>query len=287
MNFLLSFDVEDWFQVENFRGVIRRDLWEHWDGKESRVIGNTLKLLELLDGHRIRATFFVLGWIAERHPELVREISSCGMEVASHGYGHELAYTMTREELREDLKRSKAVLEDITGEEVLGYRAPSFSISEEVSKLIQEAGYRYDSSYNPFPGNKRYGSIDLLSRDSLGLYRIGDLVEVPIPLVRLYGVALPVGGGGYFRIYPLPFFEVLAKKYLRQHGHYLFYLHSWEVDPEQPRLRGVPKGYYLRHYFGLSKAYGKLDKFLRDMEGYGVRFSTIEEFLRSALDISG
>jgi len=249
MNFLLSFDVEDWFQVENFRGVIRRDMWEHWDSKESRITGNTLKLLELLDRHGIRATFFVLGWIAERHPELVREIATCGMEVASHGYGHELAYTMTHEELREDLKRSKQVLEDITGREVLGYRAPSFSISEEVSMLVQEAGYRYDSSYNPFPGNKRYGSINLLVRDSKGFYRIGDL-----------------------------------KKYLRENGYYLFYLHSWEVDPEQPKLRGVPKGYYLRHYFGLSEAYGKLDRFLRDMKGYGVQFSSIREFLRPALE---
>ena len=283
MNFLLSFDVEDWFQVENFRGAIDRSLWEHWDRKESRVVGNTLKLLELLDRHGIKATFFVLAWIAERHPELVREVSSCGMEVASHGYAHELTYGMTEEELKEDLRRSKGILEDITGKEVLGYRAPSFSITQEVSELVREVGYRYDSSYNPFTGNKRYGSVDLLVRDGRGFYRIGDLVEVPIPLVRFMGLDFPVGGGGYFRLYPLPLFEALARRYLREQGYYLFYLHSWEVDPEQPRVKGVPKGYYLRHYFGLREAYMKLERFLRDMKDLGVKFSSIGEFVGPAV----
>jgi polysaccharide deacetylase family protein (PEP-CTERM system associated) len=207
-----------------------------------------------------KATFFVLGWIAERLPQLVREIQARGHEVASHGYGHELCQGQAVECLREDLTKSKRLLEDITGNPVYGYRAPSFSISDHVLNLIREAGYLYDSSFNSFGLNKRYGKIEPNGNVGNGiLHKISEtFYEIPISNVKFGGKVLPWGGGGYFRLIPGQLFKYGVQSILKSQGTYLFYLHPWEIDPGQPRISQVPKSSKFRHYLNLSKTENKL-----------------------------
>lgn len=266
----LTIDVEDYYQVSAFESVVRR---EEWDRYESRVERNTRKLLALLAAASAKATFFVLGWVAERHPGLVRAIQAEGHEIASHGYGHQVLTALTPEQFRDDIRRAKARLEDITGQAVLGYRAPSFTIMRETIwalRILVEEGYGYDSSIFPIR-HDRYGMPGANPTCHLLSTPAGPLWEVPPSTVNVAGVRIPVAGGGYLRLYPYPLLRRLLHK-VQAGGHPLvMYLHPWEIDPAQPRMAG-PLLSRLRHYLNLHKTEGRLIQLLRDF-----RFAPIRE----------
>lgn len=277
-SFILTIDVEDWFQVENFKPIIAQDSWSKY---ELRVEKNTHKILDLIDDvesdqkykentfspRRIRATFFILGWIANRAPSLIKEIANRGHEIASHGMNHNLCNTIDSHKLKDDLINSKKLLEDITGDEIYGYRAPSFSISKEILSVVEECGYRYDSSFNSFSSHKRYGKLDCDRLEKSGSIYImsNSFFELPISNNELAGQILPWGGGAYFRILPLPLFSMGVRSILSKNGTYIFYIHPWELDPSQPRMSKVSHFVKFRHYTNLRSTATKvrmmLDKF--------------------------
>ncbi len=266
MTILLTFDVEDWFQVENLRPLFPPDCW---DRQEWRVERSTRTVLDTLDaaaraiGKPIRGTFFVLGSVAERFPDLVREIRSRGHEVASHGYGHRLCLRQEPNDLAYDLRHSKALLEDILGSPVFGYRAPGFSISDRILDQIWEAGYRYDSSYNSFGLNPRYGTVSLNgNRKGIAYQLRRGLFELPVSNLRLLGRSVPWAGGGYFRLIPSALFSLGVGGILRRDGAYLFYLHPWECDPKQPRTGGLGYLSRFRHYCNLESTTVKLGRLI-------------------------
>lgn len=257
---LFSVDVEDYFHVSAFERVAPRD---RWDTFPSRVVGATHTLLRLLDASDARATFFVLGWVARRHPELVRDISSAGHEVASHGFWHRRLTTMTPDEFHEDLVDAKAVLEDLTGTAVLGYRAPSFSLvpgMEWAFDALLDTGHTYDASIFPFK-RKGYG----YEGAAFTPYRVhrpaGTLLEVPALTLHVRGRRYPAAGGGYLRHLPM---RLMADGIHQTEGRgapAMLYIHPWEVDPGQPRLPVGPITAW-RHYGGLSKVRRKLEQVL-------------------------
>jgi polysaccharide deacetylase family protein (PEP-CTERM system associated) len=264
----LTIDVEEHFQVHNLEAAVERS---SWDRQESRVEANVWRVLELLDRHRVKATFFVLGWVAERRPRLVGEIASRGHEVASHGYEHRLVYTQTREEFAEDLRRSLGVLGQalaavpgLDGGTICGYRAPSFSITRAVpwaQDVILEAGLRYDSSIMPATGHPRYGIGDA---PRFAHVLSNGLVEFPMATVRSGGRNWPVAGGGYFRLLPLAFTRWALRRLNRQGHPAVVYLHPWEFDPEQPRFRGPSAWLRFRHYVNLDRTAPRLERLLQE-----------------------
>ncbi len=295
---LLTIDVEDWFQVENFKEYIPPSSWPSF---QLRVEENTIRLLDLLDSIQLnnksnssnsmnstipinpinspKATFFVLGWIAERLPGLIREIHSRGHEVASHGYRHSLCIQQSFGELKKDLSDSKKLLEDTIGASVFGYRAPSFSINDDILKIIAESDYHYDSSFNSFDVQGRYGHIDLSRNTRNGIAaKISDtFYELPISNIRLGSRILPWGGGGYFRMTPLQLFKIGVKFILKRDKAYLFYLHPWEIDPDQPRVGKASTFYKIRHYLNLGNTHSKLSRFI---EGFAhCNFVTCSQYL--------
>lgn len=262
----ISFDVEDWFQVENLKSAIRRD---DWDSLELRVEQNTRRILAALQERGVKATFFILGWVAERCPELVREIDRQGHEVASHGYAHRLVYDMTPDEFRDDLARSKMILEDIVGKPVIGYRAPSFSITPNTLwalDILKETGFRYDSSIFPVSVHDRYGFPGC---DTQPFHWSNGLLEIPLAVYKLGRLALPVAGGGYFRLFPYIYFRALLGRLNRRRQPFTFYLHPWEFDPAQPRVC-VPWFYSFRHYVNLDKTESRLRKLLKQFRFAGI-----------------
>ncbi|MCP4117320.1 MAG: DUF3473 domain-containing protein [Desulfobacteraceae bacterium] len=256
---LLTVDVEDWFQVENFKAYIP---YSSWNDRELRVESNTRKLLDLFDSFPFqpRATFFVLGWIAEKLPRLVREIQQRGHEVASHGFRHHMPTTRSLNEFATDIIESRKLLEDIIGEAVTGYRAPSFAVNGDILKIIEDAGYLYDSSYNSFGMHGRYGVLDLLEKDRQGIaYRLSEhFFELPVTNLKLGRQFFPLGGGGYFRLIPFPLFQMGVQSVLNQSGGFVFYSHPWEFDPGQPRLTHATPGFRFRHYINLTRTEFKL-----------------------------
>ncbi|SMC26406.1 polysaccharide deacetylase family protein, PEP-CTERM locus subfamily [Desulfacinum hydrothermale DSM 13146] len=276
---LLTFDVEDWFQVENLRSVFPPHTW---GGCELRVERATRRLLDLLDRleaflkgtpastyrRKIRATFFVLGWLAERIPWLVREIRDRGHEVASHGHGHLLCRDMEPGALEADIRRSRNVLEDVLGEPVVGYRAPGFSISPALLHILARVGFRYDSSYNSFGANPRYGRLDLAAfRKRGGLYETPTgLAEIPVSNLSFNGRVLPWAGGGYFRLAPLKIFSLGVQNMLRRDGLYVFYLHPWELDSGQPRVPVPDVLGRFRHYVNLKRTEAKLEGLVKALD---------------------
>jgi polysaccharide deacetylase family protein (PEP-CTERM system associated) len=274
MNNALSFDIEDWFQVENLKPAIPR---EQWDKLELRVEASTRKILALLRESGAHATFFILGWVAERCPQLVRDIDRDGHEVASHGYGHGLVYDMTPEAFREDLLRSKRILEGITGKPVIGYRAPSFSITPRnlwALDILKETGFEYDSSVFPVSMHDRYGFPDCSPRPFVWP---NGLVEIPLAVYRIGRLSLPAAGGGYFRLFPYGYFRRIFQRLNRRDEAVTFYMHPWELDPGQPRVK-VPWFYRFRHYVNLDKTESRLRMLLRDF-----RFTSIP--VAHALDV--
>ncbi len=260
----MTIDVEDYFQVSAFAGHIPR---EHWDRLPCRVEPNIDRILALLDEHDVRATFFTLGWIAERYPAMVRRIVDGGHELASHGYAHRRASEQDRREFLDDVTRSKRLLEDIGAAEVGGYRAPSFSIGQRnlwALDTLQEAGYRYSSSIYPIR-HDHYGMPDAprFAFRPQG----GGLLELPATTVALFGRNFPAGGGGYFRLMPYPLSRWLMRRVNRQDGQAcIFYFHPWEIDPGQPRQKAIGLKTRFRHYVNLSRMEPKIRCLLKDFE---------------------
>jgi polysaccharide deacetylase family protein (PEP-CTERM system associated) len=261
----LSVDVEDYFQVSAFDRIVSRDRWKTFD---SRVVANTQRLLDLFDETAVKATFFTLGWVAGHHPRLVREIASRGHEVASHGYHHQLVYMLTPEQFREDVRSAKRALEDAVGAPVIGFRAPSFSIVERslwALDVLIETGYVYDTSIFPIH-HDRYGIPDAPRH----VHRIdrpsGSIIEMPASTVRLGSFNIPIAGGGYFRQFPYAFTKWgIRRVNTVDHAPVVFYLHPWEVDPDQPRMN-VGAATRWRHYRGLDQVAQRTRRLVRDFQ---------------------
>ena len=319
---LLTIDIEDYFQVYALSKVIQ---YEDWGNYQCRIERNTDRLLEILDHSiqhptlnthhsefkpptsaltpptAIHATFFVLGWIAERYPGLIRRIKEAGHEIACHGYAHQLVYSQSRDEFREDIRRSKAILENIIGSEVIGYRAPSYSITDQslwAFETLVEEGFKYDSSIFPIrhdfygmPNAPRFPFIISLNGNSNVKFSMvnienfaskrsdpqtsNTLIEFPISTVKLFGQNFPISGGGYFRLFPYSIVKrALTGINEKEQKPFIFYIHPWEIDFEQPRIPGLKLKSRLRHYINLDKTENKLKILLGDFQ-----FSTIRQFL--------
>jgi polysaccharide deacetylase family protein (PEP-CTERM system associated) len=262
---VMSIDVEDWFHVENLRPVIRRDTWSE---QQLRVEQNVDRMLQLMASFHggVRCTFFVLGWVADRCPDLVRRIADAGHEIASHGYGHDLLDSLSPEAFRADVERSKGLLEDIAGAEVRGYRAPSFSIKEWAIPILQSVGFSYDSSLFPSVGHDRYGNLAGIGPDQPVVEVSPGFFEIGVSCVTIASRGFPWGGGGYFRLLPYRVFRRGARRILRSGRPYVFYIHPWEIDPDQPRVEGLPRSYEFRHYVGLGRCEARFTSLLADFE---------------------
>lgn len=266
----MSIDVEDWFHVYNMSGVIPQS---EWDACESRVERNTRGLLDLFAKHEVRATFFTLGWVAERFPDLVREIDSAGHEVASHSYAHRLITHMTPAEFEADLARSLDVLRPLTTSPVLGFRAPSFSVTKATlwaTDTMARLGLTYDSSVFPIGFHPDYGIGDA----PLGAYaHPSGLAELPMSVANVMGRRVPCSGGGYFRLLPYAATRALIRRCNAEARPVVFYLHPWEIDPGQPRVK-LPASKAFRHYNNLHRTLPRLDRLLGDFE-----FTTVRDVL--------
>jgi len=275
----LTIDVEDYYHVSAFESVVRPDSWNRF---ESRVEDNTLRILDLLDEYGPRATFFILGCVAERHPGLVQAIQQRGHEIASHGYSHRRIYTQTPEEFRAETRKAKKIVENIIGQAVLGYRAASYSITAKslwALDILAEEGFRYDSSIFPvrhdlygIPGHQRFAcTIERANRR---------LLEIPLSTIRVGVMNLPVGGGGYLRLFPYALTRRGLLRLNRQERQpAVVYFHPWEIDPDQPRIDAGHLSRF-RHYNNLRGMMGKLRKLLSDFE-----FAPISQVFASSLNL--
>ena len=258
----MSVDVEDYFQVQAFAGVIARS---EWDGIARRVEANVGRILEQFDAAGTKGTFFTLGWVAERHPAMVRRIVAAGHELASHGHGHEPVDRIGPDRFRADLARAKDVLEQTGGVAIRGYRAPTFSMGKHTPwahAILEETGHAYSSSTFPI-AHDLYGDPD----GPRFAYRVPGtgLWELPMTTVRLGGRNLPCAGGGYFRLLPYALFRLGLRRVTRSEGQpAIFYFHPWEIDPGQPRVAGATALARFRHYLNLAAMAGRLDRLLRD-----------------------
>ena len=268
MRNVMSVDVEDWFCVYNLSAHIR---YEDWDRCESRVERNTIRLLDIFRKHRVEATFFVLGWVADRFPDLVREIEHQGHEIASHGYSHRLLTMMQPAEFRADLERSLEVLARVTTQKVRGFRAPSFSITRKTLwavEILRELGMEYDSSVFPIGFHPEYG----IPGSELGPYELAEgVIELPMSVAHVLGWKIPCCGGGYFRLYPYALTRHLIRRCQAEGRPVIFYLHPWEADPGQPRVRGMPWSKAFRHYNNLEKTEARLERLLKEFSFTSVR----------------
>jgi polysaccharide deacetylase family protein (PEP-CTERM system associated) len=261
----LTVDVEDYFHVSAFSECIDQ---KDWDSYPLRVEKNTRRLLDLFDLHSIKATFFVLGWVAERTPGLVREIAARGHEVACHGYSHQLVYSQKPEVFREETLRSKSLLEEIIQSPVRGYRAASYSITEQsrwALDILAEAGFSYDSSIFPVY-HDRYGIPNAYEfPHQLETPKGHQLVEFPLSTARIFNFRLPVAGGGYFRLYPYTITRAGLNQINRRQMPFIFYLHPWEIDTEQPKISAGWKSRF-RHYNNLDKCEPRLERLINDFK---------------------
>jgi polysaccharide deacetylase family protein (PEP-CTERM system associated) len=259
----MSVDVEDYFQVSAFDRVVSR---AGWDGFESRVVSNTQRVLDLFDRAGVSSTFLFFGWVAELFPAILREIAAAGHEVASHGYHHQLIYTLTPAQFREDVRASKSVLEQTAGAPVLGYRAPSYSIIESslwALDVLVEEGYAYDASIFPIH-HDRYGIPNAERHAHVLRRRSGALIELPASTMRVGGVNLPIAGGGYFRLLPYAWTRWgIDRVNRRERKPVVFYFHPWEIDPGQPRF-AVGRASRIRHYTGLDRTPARLRRLLSE-----------------------
>lgn len=267
----ISIDLEEWFCVYNLKEKIKKDAWE---SMESRVKMNTEKLLDLFDIYDTKATFFVLGWVAERYPDLITEIEYRGHEIATHGYSHSLITDMTREEFKEDIRKAIEVTQKNIKQKIIGFRAPSFTITKKTLwalDILQELNLKYDSSVFPVSFHPDYGISDA----NLGIYKVNDgFTEVPLSVAEIFGRRVPCSGGGYFRQFPYFITKYLMKKCVVSGRPIIFYLHPWEIDAEQPRIE-LPLLKKIRHYNNLNKTYSRLEKLLKDF-----KFVPIKEIIK-------
>ena len=275
MQNVLTVDVEDYFQVAALADSIKVS---DWSEIPPRVVDNTRRLLDLFERKDVKVTHFVLGWVAERFPELVKEIDARGHEVASHGYSHQLVYEQTPEIFYEETVKSKQILEDILGKQVLGYRAASYSITRKslwALDILYELGFKYDSSIFPIR-HDRYGIPDAEPlphklKTPKGKY----ITEFPLTTSSIFGIKLPAAGGGYFRLYPYSLSKYLLSKVQKNNKPIVFYLHPWEIDSEQPRVKASALSMF-RHYNNLHKCADRLEKLLTDFS-----FTTMQESLKN------
>lgn len=258
---VFSVDVEDYYQVGAFAKMIAPVDWENY---ESRVVNNTIRLVEMLDRRNIKATFFVLAWTAERHPDLVGKIAASGHEIASHGYAHQAVYTQNEEAFRDDVRKSRNILREQSNQTVIAYRAPSFTITSKTPwahRVLAEEGYRYDSSVFPIH-HDLHGNPNAPS----DIHRIeteaGTLIEFPPAIVKFWGQNIPAGGGGYFRFFPYAMTARMLRSINAKGKPFIFYIHPWEIDPNQPRIPGAPLKSRFRHYINLKTTERKLEKLL-------------------------
>lgn len=269
---ILTIDVEDWFHTTALEPYIAVS---DWDSLESRLEHNVTSLLALLEAHQVRATFFVLGWVAERFPRLVREIEACGHEIASHGFRHRLIYHLTPDTFRDYVRRSKGVLEDLIGKSVLGYRATSFSIVKSTLwslEVLKEAGFVYDSSIFPI----RHDIYGIESFPRFPYVHGNGLIEIPPSTLRMAGRNIPFGGGGYFRLYPYWLTRKGIQR-LNRGGHpAMVYLHPWELDPGCPKITWADRRTRFRQYVNLGKTKKRLVRLLADFT-----FIPIREFINN------
>jgi polysaccharide deacetylase family protein (PEP-CTERM system associated) len=265
-------DVEEYFQVKALESAVSRD---EWSSHPSRLERSIEALLETLDRHETRGTFFILGWVAEHRPQVVRAIAAAGHEIASHGYWHERVTALDRDSFREDVRASKNALEDLVSTEVVGYRAPSFSIIpgwEWAFDILLEQGYSYDSSL--FPIRRRgYGYPDAVRTPHFIERAIGRLAEFPLATTNVLGYPIPAAGGGYLRQFPLAVIQRAFREATNRGEPTTFYIHPWEIDPGQPRFK-VSALNRVRHYRGLASALARLDRLLDEF-----RFGDIASYL--------
>lgn len=307
----LTIDVEDYFQVHALSKVVKP---ENWDSYECRVEKNTYYILDLLDSYRstqnskfkiqnpLRATFFILGWIAERYPKLVKEIHRRGHEIASHGYGHQVIYHQTQREFQHDIKLAKKILEDLTGDEVIGYRAPTYSITKETLwalNVLAEEGYKYDSSVFPIkhdyygmPSAPRFPFVWNLSQgknpkiEKLSEYNANTclnnktmIVEFPMSTVAIFNHRFPCSGGGYFRIFPYYLTHLFLNRINREGKPFIFYLHPWELDPRMPVIKNLSILSKFRTYVNLSRTKSRFKKLLTEF-----KFVHLKSFFLSSMN---
>lgn len=266
-----TIDLEDWFCSVNMHPLMAE---ESWDGCELRVVESTRNLLNLLRSHRIRGTVFVLGWIAEKVPFLIKEIEQDGHEIGTHGYSHAPITRLTESTFRQDLERALAVTQRLVGQRIIGFRAPSFTITKRTLwalEIIKEHGLLYDSSVYPFGMHPDYG----LPGSPLTPYRCrNSVIEVPLACAELMGVRVPCAGGAYFRLYPYRLFRWLLRSCNQNGRPAVFYIHPWEIDPGQSR-QPLPVFKAFRHYVNLHRTLGRLRRLLADFE-----FTSVRELLR-------
>jgi polysaccharide deacetylase family protein (PEP-CTERM system associated) len=269
---IFTVDVEDYFHANNLAGAIGSC---GWSGCESRVQMNAHKLLSILEETKVKATFFVLGWIAKEFPDIVRQIHSQGHEIANHSFLHKRVCTMTQDEFREDLKESKAVLEDIIKEQVAGYRAPTYSITSGslwALDILREEGFEYDASFFPFRYDRRG-----LTQDKRFPHKIYDhsgyIWELPVSTLKFMSYALPFSSGGYFRLCPYPLIKAGIESINKKGYPAIVCIHPWEIDPQQPRLKVSPVKAF-RHYYGLGRTERKLRRLLGDFN-----FGTVKDYI--------
>lgn len=259
---VISVDVEDYFQVEAFADLVERGQWETY---ASRVEANTHRILDLFDESGVKGTFFILGWVAERYPRLVRQIVDRGHEPACHSYWHRLIYKLTPEEFRDDTRHAKDCIEQAAGEPVYGYRAPSFSVTARSAwalDVLADLGFRYDSSVFPVRHDV-YGVPDAPRSPFIVNTSSGPMTEFPMTTFRVgNGPNMPVAGGGYLRIFPYAYTKFGVQRAWKEGLPVISYIHPWEFDPEQPRLNGRFKS-RLRHYTNLAKTEGRMRKLIR------------------------
>ena len=273
VNNAFTVDVEDYFHVSAFENNISR---KNWADMECRVEKNTHRILDLLDEHGHKGTFFVLGWVADRYPGLVREIGDRGHEVACHGYSHKLIYNQTPDEFREETIKAKQLLEDQVQVKVHGYRAASYSITQDslwALDILADAGFTYDSSIYPvyhdkygIPGAKEQPHV-------MSTLNGASIIEFPLSVFKLLRYNLPVSGGGYFRLYPFLFTEYALKSLNKSEMSFIFYMHPWEIDPGQPKIKSSFLSRF-RHYNNLDKCENRLNKLLS-----AFNFITVSEAL--------
>lgn len=271
----MTVDVEDYFQVSAFANAINQN---DWDNHPLRVVNNTRKLLDLFDEHQVKITFFVLGWVAERERDLVLEIANRGHEVACHGFSHQLVYNQSPDVFREETLRSKNLLEDIIQQPVRGYRAASYSITEKSKwalDILAESGFVYDSSIFPVR-HDRYGMPNTPEHPYKLTTEAGNsIIEFPLSTAKIFKYRLPVAGGGYFRLYPYWLSKAGLKQINRQQKPFIFYLHPWEVDPDQPKISASWFSRF-RHYNNLDKCEDRLRRLMKDFQ-----FGTSWDVLKS------
>ena len=268
---IMSVDVEEWFCVYNLTPHIS---FAEWSERESRVMQCMSRLLDQFDRHGVQATCFVLGWVAEHHPDLVAEIERRGHEIASHGYAHRLLTHMTEDEFRLDLLKSLEVLNSQARRPVQGFRAPSFSVTRKTpwaAKVLENAGLRYDSSVFPIGFHPDYGIGDApLERFDLS----DQIIEMPMSCVQVGSWRIPCSGGGYFRQFPYAATRALMKRCNAQGRGVNFYLHPWEIDPDQPRIQGMPASKRIRHYRNLEHTEARMEQMMSEF-----RFTTMRNVL--------